>query len=47
MPKAPSSVVGIDLGQHALKAVHLQRKGSNRVAVAGFATRAVGMGDGR
>ncbi len=46
MPKAPSSVVGIDLGQHALKAVHLQRKGNNRVSVGGFATRAVGMGDG-
>ena len=46
MPKAPSSVVGIDLGQHALKAVHLLRKGGNRVAVGGFATRAVGMGDG-
>ena len=46
MPKAPSSVVGIDLGQHALKAVHLLRKSSNRVAVSGFATRAVGMGDG-
>ena len=46
MPKAPSSVVGIDLGQHALKAVHLLRKGSNRVSVAGFATRDVGLGDG-
>ncbi len=46
MPKAPSSVVGIDLGQHALKAVHLLRKSGNRVSVGGFATRAVGMGDG-
>ena len=46
MPKAPSSVVGIDLGQHALKAVHLLRKGSNRVSVGAFATRAVGLGDG-
>ena len=46
MPKAPSSVVGIDLGQHALKAVHLLRKGTNRVSVGGFATRAVGLGDG-
>lgn len=46
MPKAPSSVVGIDLGQHALKAVHLLRKGTNRVAVGGFATRGVGLGDG-
>ena len=46
MPKAPSSVVGIDLGQHALKAVHLLRKGTNRVSVGGYATRAVGLGDG-
>ena len=46
MPKAPSSVVGIDLGQHALKAVLLHRKGTNRVSVGGFATRAVGLGDG-
>ncbi len=41
MPKAPSSVVGIDLGQHSLKAVHLQRK-NNRVSVSGFAVRPVG-----
>ena len=40
MPKAPSSVVGIDLGRHALKAVHLQRKGQ-RVALQGYASRVI------
>lgn len=40
MPKAPSSVVGIDLGRHALKAVHLQRKGQ-RVAIHGYASRVI------
>ena len=42
MPKAPSSVVGIDLGQHSLKAVLLQRKNNHSVAVSGFAIRPVG-----
>ena len=41
MPKAFNSVVGVDLGRHALKAVHLQRKGS-RVAVTGYASRVIG-----
>ncbi len=40
MPKAPSSVVGIDLGRHAIKAVHLQRKGQ-RVSLQGYASRVV------
>ena len=40
MPKAPSSVVGIDLGRHALKAVHLQRKGS-RIVLQGYASRVI------
>ena len=40
MPKAPSSVVGIDLGRHALKAVHLQRKGP-RMVLQGYASRVV------
>ena len=40
MPKAPSSVVGIDLGRHALKAVHLQRKGQ-RIVLQGYASRVV------
>ena len=45
MPKAPSSAVGIDLGRHAFKAVHLQRKGSGahaRPVLTAFATRVVG-----
>ena len=41
MPKALSSVVGVDLGRHALKAVHLQRKGQ-RVSLHGYASRVVG-----
>ena len=40
MPKAPSSVVGIDLGRHAIKAVHLQRKGQ-RVSIHGYASRVI------
>ena len=40
MPKAPSSVVGIDFGRHALKAVHLQRKGQ-RVILSSYASRIV------
>ena len=40
MPKAPSSVVGIDLGRHAIKAVHLQRKGQ-RVSIQGYASRVI------
>lgn len=45
MPKAPNSAVGIDLGRHAFKAVHLQRKGSGanaRPTLTAFATRVVG-----
>ncbi len=41
MPKAYNSVVGVDLGRHALKAVHLQRK-SGRLAVTGYASRVIG-----
>lgn len=47
MAKAPSSAVGIDLGRHAFKAVHLQRKGSGanvRPVLTAFATRIVGSG---
>ena len=40
MPKAPSSVVGIDLGRHALKAVHLQRR-SQRISLQGYASRVI------
>lgn len=42
MPKAPSSAIGIDLGRHAFKAVHLQRKSGGRVALSAFATRVIG-----
>ena len=41
MPKAFNSVVGVDLGRHAVKAVHLQRRGG-RLAVTGFASRVLG-----
>lgn len=41
MPKALNSVVGIDLGRHTLKAVHLQRKNS-RPTLTSYASRPVG-----
>ncbi len=41
MPKAPNSVVGVDLGRHTLKAVHLQRKNS-RPTLTGYAIRSTG-----
>ncbi len=41
MPKTPNSVVGIDLGRHTLKAVHLQRKNS-RPTLTSYASRPVG-----
>lgn len=41
MAKALTSVVGIDLGRHTFKAVHMQRKGS-RTVLSGFASRAIG-----
>ena len=44
MPKAPSSVVGIDLGRYAIKAVYLQRKGP-RIVLQGYASRAVAGSD--
>ena len=39
MAKAPSSVIGIDLGRYALKSVLLQRKGGNRFMVTHYASR--------
>jgi type IV pilus assembly protein PilM len=39
MAKAPTSVVGLDLGRSSLKAVLLQRSGANRLAVTHFATQ--------
>ena len=44
MAKALNSAVGIDLGQHNLKGVLLQRKGGNRVLMAGYAIRQTGPG---
>lgn len=41
MAKALTSVVGVDLGRHTFKAVHMQRKGS-RTVISGYATRAIG-----
>jgi len=41
MAKAPASSLGIDMGGHTWKAVHLQRRSGGRVAVSGFATRVV------
>jgi type IV pilus assembly protein PilM len=39
MAKAPNSVVGLDLGRSSLKAVLLQRSGSERLSVTHFATQ--------
>lgn len=41
MAKAPTSVVGVDLGRHTFKAVHMQRKGT-RTVLSGYASRAIG-----
>lgn len=39
MAKAPSSVIGIDLGRYALKSVLMQRKSGNRFMVTHYASR--------
>lgn len=39
MPKAPNSVIGLDVGRHAIKCVQLQRRGEDRFAVTHYATR--------
>jgi len=39
MAKPVSSVIGVDLGRHALKSVLLQRRGPDRVAVTHYAAR--------
>jgi Tfp pilus assembly PilM family ATPase len=41
MAKAPASALGIDMGGHTWKAVHLQRRSGGRVVLSGFATRLV------
>jgi type IV pilus assembly protein PilM len=50
MPKAPNSVIGLDVGRFAIKAVQLQRRGENRFAISHYATRQLdggGAADGR
>lgn len=42
MVKLSNSAIGVDLGQHTIKAVRLQRRGGNRVAIAGYAIRELG-----
>jgi Tfp pilus assembly PilM family ATPase len=44
MAKALTSAIGIDLGQHNLKGVLMQRKGGNRIYIAGYAIRQTGPG---
>ncbi len=44
MAKAINTAIGIDLGQHSLKAVSLQRKGGGRIHVNSYAIRATGPG---
>lgn len=44
MATALKSAIGIDLGQHSLKGVLLQRKGGNRVHISGYAIRQTGPG---
>ncbi len=39
MAKSSSSAIGVDIGRHSMKAVLLQRRGANRVALTHFATR--------
>lgn len=41
MAKAPSSVIGVDLGRYSLKSVLLQKKGSNRYVLTHFASHVV------
>ena len=44
MAKSFSSAIGVDLGQHNLKGVLLQRKGGNRYHITGYAIRQTGPG---
>lgn len=39
MAKAPTSVIGVDLGRYSLKSVLLQKKGPNRIALTHYATQ--------
>lgn len=38
MPKAPTSVIGLDIGRYAIKSVLLQRKGSERFLITHYAS---------
>lgn len=40
MAKAPSSVIGVDLGRYSLKSVQLQKKGGNRFVLTHYASQA-------
>lgn len=42
MAKAPTSVIGVDLGRYSLKSVLLHRKAGNRFVVSNFASRVIG-----
>ncbi|HSI11726.1 MAG TPA: pilus assembly protein PilM [Chthoniobacter sp.] len=41
MAKAPTSVIGVDLGRYSLKSVLLQKKGSNRFVLTNYASQVV------
>src|SRR4051812_27332867 len=41
MAKAPSSVIGVDLGRYSLKSVLLQKKGGNRIVLTHYASQAL------
>src|SRR5450432_136964 len=38
MAKAPTSVIGVDLGRYSLKSVLLQKKGANRFVLTHYAS---------
>ena len=40
MAKAPTSVIGVDLGRHSLKSVLLQKKSGNRFVITHYASLA-------
>jgi Tfp pilus assembly PilM family ATPase len=41
MAKVPNSVIGVDLGQYALKSVLLQRRGADRFIISNYAARSL------
>lgn len=42
MAKSVTAAVGVDLGYHTIKAVRLQRRGADRIALVGYAIREIG-----